>query len=104
MLTEEEKGFILYWEQNRIRKKRLLWQLAAGLPLGVFLAGAIFINYFSGWHKRADMKLWADSSGGLVIIIALLLTIVFVVVFSSHYRWDMNEQRYRELLTKKNTQ
>jgi membrane protein YdbS with pleckstrin-like domain len=101
MLSEEEKGFIEYWGQNRLRKRRLLWQLAAGLPLGAFLAGAIFINYFSGWHKRAYMKLNVNSSGAIVVIIALLLTIVFIVVFSSRHRWEMNEQRYKELLGKK---
>lgn len=101
MLNKEEKGFIDYWEQNRLRKRRLLWQLAAGLPLGALLAGTIFLNYFSGWHKRADMKLWANSSGSLVVIIALLLIIIFIVVFSSHHRWEMNEQRYKELLSKK---
>lgn len=101
MLTEQEKGFIGYWEQNRLKKKRLLWQLAAGLPLGALLAGTIFLNYFSGWHKRAEMKLWANSSGSLVVIVALLLIIVFIVVFSSRHRWDMNEQRYKELMAKK---
>jgi protein-S-isoprenylcysteine O-methyltransferase Ste14 len=101
MLNEQEKGFIDYWEQNRLRKKRLLWQLAAGLPLGALLAGTIFLNYFSGWHKRAEMKLWANSSGSLVVIIALLLIIIFVVVFSSRHRWEMNEQRYKELVAKK---
>ena len=101
MLTEQEKGFIGYWEQNRLKKKRLLWQLAAGLPLGALLAGTILLNYFSGWHKRAEMKLWANSSGSLVVIVALLLIIVFIVVFSSRHRWDMNEQRYKELMAKK---
>ena len=101
MLSEEEKGFIEYWEQNRLRKRRLLWQLAAGLPLGALLAGTILINYISGWHKRAGMELMSNTSGGLVIIIALLLTVVFVVVFSSRHRWDMNEQRYKELISKK---
>ena len=101
MLSEEEKGFIEYWGQNRLKKRRLLWQMAAGLPLGAFLAGAIFINYFSGWHKRAEMKLNVSSSGVIVVIIALLLIIVFIVVFSSRHRWEMNEQRYKELLSKK---
>jgi membrane protein YdbS with pleckstrin-like domain len=103
MLTKEEKGFITYWEQNRLRKKRLLWQLAAGLPMGVFLAAAIFLNFFSGWHRRAEMKLLANSSGSLVILLALILIVVFIVVFSSRHRWEMNEQRYKELIARKDT-
>jgi len=104
MLNEEEKGFIDYWEQNRLRKKRLLWQLAAGLPLGSLLAIGIFVNYFSGWHKRAAMESSVDTSNIIVILVALVLTIIFIVVFSSRHRWEMNEQRYKELLTKKDIQ
>lgn len=97
MLSEEEIKFVDYWEQNRLRKRRLLWQLAGGLPLGVFLVGAILVNYFSGWYHRADMRLQINSSGVIVVIIALLLTVVFIVIFSGRHRWEMNEQRYKEL-------
>ncbi len=104
MLTEEEKRFVAYWEYNRLRRKRLLWRLAAGLPLGVLLAAAIFVNYFSGmyWYKRAAMEMKLDSSVVLVLLIGLLLIVVFVVVFSSRHRWEMNEQRYRELKAREN--
>jgi membrane protein YdbS with pleckstrin-like domain len=101
MLTEEEERFIAYWEQNRLRKKNLLWQLAAGLPLGTFLAAAIFINYFSTWYQRATMEVNVSSSGVLVVLFGLVAIIVFMVVFSARHRWEMNEQRYKELRQKK---
>lgn len=101
MLTDEEKRFIAYWEQNRSKKKRLIWQLAGGMPLAVLLAAGIFVNYFAGWYKRAAMQIRVDSSGVLVVLVALVLIVVFVVVFSARHRWDMNEQRYKELLNKK---
>jgi len=101
MLNNEEKAFLEYWEANRLKKKRLLWQLAAGLPLGVLLSVTILINYFSGWYKRAEMEVRVDPSGILVVIIALLLIVIFIVIFSSRHRWDMNEQRYKELIAKK---
>ena len=100
MINEEEKQFIRYWEENRHRKKRILWQLAAGLPLGTLLAGAIFMNYFSGWYTRATMQINVESSGVLVVLIGLLLIVIFVVIFSSRHKWEMNEQRYRELRAK----
>lgn len=100
MLTPEERNFISYWEQNRNRKKRLLWQLAAGLPLGVFLAIGISLNYFSGWYKRAAMEININASGILVVLFALILIIVFVAVFSARHKWEMNEQRYKELKLK----
>lgn len=101
MLTEEEEKFMAYWEQNRLRRKNLLWQLAAGLPLGVFIAAAIFINYFSTWYQRATMEINVSSSGVLVVLIGLVAIIVFMVVFSGRHRWEMNEQRYKELRRKK---
>lgn len=102
MLTEQEKTFMAYWEMNRNRKKRLIWQLAAGLPLAVLLASAIFINYFSGWYTRAAMQIDMSSSGVLVVLAGLIIIVVFVVIFSARHRWEMNEQRYQELLRKKN--
>lgn len=102
MLTEEEKGFIEYWEQNRSRKKRIIWQLAAGLPLAAFLCGGIFVTYFSKWYTRAVMAISLNHSGTLVVLAGLLLTVIFIVVFSARHRWEMNEQRYNELLARKN--
>ena len=39
-----------------------------------------------------------DNSGTLVIMIALLLIVIFMVVFSARHKWELNEQRYQELL------
>jgi len=101
MLTEEEKKFIAYWEIHRLRRKKLLKQFVIGLPLAVLIVAAIFINFFSGWYKRADMLLRSHSSLIIVVVIAVLLIVVFTTVFSAKHQWDMNEQRYREFLSKK---
>lgn len=105
MLTKEETSFIEYWEQNRLRKKQVWRQLSVGLPLAVLLVIAIFVNFFSGWYKRAEMTLRTENpSLILVLLVAALLIVVFVVVFSARHKWDMNEQRYRELLSRKSQQ
>ena len=101
MLTEEEKRFLDYWQVNRLRKKRWLWQFAAGLPLAVALAIAIMVNIFSGWFKGATAVLRVNSSLFITILIAILLIVVFVVVFSARHKWELNEQRYQELLQRK---
>ncbi len=101
MLTDEEKKFIVFWEENRARKKKVLRQLAIGLPLAVFLVIAIFVNFFSGWYKRADMEIRSSTSLVLVLMIAAVLIVVFVTVFSVRHKWDINDQRYRELLAKR---
>jgi peptidoglycan/LPS O-acetylase OafA/YrhL len=100
MLTEEEKRFIEYWEQNRLRRKKIWRQRAVGLPFGALLAIAICVNFFSGWYKRADLMLRTDPSLVLVLLVAILLIVVFIVVFSARHKWDMNEQHYRELLAR----
>ena len=100
MLTEEEKGFLNYWEQNRLRKKRIWRQLAVGLPLGVAFAGAILINIYSGWNS-AGTYLKHNAERLLIVMAAVLLTVIFIVIFSARHRWDMNEQRYKELMAKK---
>ena len=103
MLTNEEKNFLIYWEKNRSRKRRLLWSLAAGLPLAVSIAAAVFVNAFTGisiWFQRAAMAVNMHQSGVVVILIAILLIVVFIAVFTAKHKWDQNEQRYRELQIK----
>jgi len=102
MLTEGEKEFITYWEENRIQKKKVLRQLYVGLPMAVILIMAIFINFFSGWFKKADMALHREKSSLIIVlIVAALLIVIFIVIFSARHRWDMNEQSYRELISKR---
>lgn len=101
MLTDDEKKFIAWWEVNRFRRKNTFKQLAIGMPLGSIIAIAIFINFFSGWYKRADMVIRSGSSLILVLVIAALLIVVFTSIFSAKHQWDMNEQRYHEFLSKK---
>ncbi len=101
MWTEQEKKFIDYWETNRLKKKKVFRQLSVGLPLSVVFVIGIALNFFSGWYKRADMEIRSQSSLVLLVVIAGLLIVVFMTVFSAKHKWDMNEQHYRELLAKK---
>lgn len=101
MLTEEEKNFIEYWEYYRLKKRKVLKQLSVGLPLGVVIASAIFINFFSGWDKRAQMVINSSPSVIIVLLIGCLMIVVFITIFSVRHKWDLNEQRYRELLARR---
>ena len=102
MLTERDRQFIAYWRQNRTREKKTLRQLLVGLPLGLLFAIPIVLNFSAGWDKRATM--WArghaDDNTATVLIIAALIILVFVAIFSKRHRWEMNEQAYRELEVK----
>ncbi len=103
MLNSEEKAFVEFWKENRLRRRKVFRQLSLGLPLAVVLVIAIFVNFFSNWYKKAEMvrneELQKnDASLILVLIIASLLIVAFVIIFSVRHKWDINEQRYRELL------
>ena len=89
-----------YWEENRLKEKKLLNQLLIGLPLGIIFAVPILLNLFSGWYKRADMEANTQLNP-IVLIAAVLLIIVFVAVFSRKHKWEMKEQYYRELDVKR---
>ena len=107
MLTPEERGFVDFWRENRLRRKRIFRQLSLGLPLGMLLVIAIVVNVFSGWYKRAEMvrneaTQKNDASLVLVLIVAALLIVAFIIIFSVRHKWDINEQRYRELIAREN--
>ncbi|HEY2720229.1 MAG TPA: hypothetical protein VGI82_00805 [Chitinophagaceae bacterium] len=104
MLTHDEKRFLDYWEHNRLIKRKVLKQLSVGLPAGVLLVVAIFVNFFSGWDKHAQMLINTDPSVIIVIIIAALLIVIFMVIFSARHRWDLNEQRYKELTARRESE
>lgn len=101
MLTDQENEFVRYWEENRLRKRRITQQLYVGLPFAAFLVLAIFINLFSGWYLGATAIFRLDRGIGLMILISVFSIVVFIVIFAAHHSWDMNEQRYRELLAKR---
>ncbi len=104
MLTVDEKRFVIYWKENRDIEKKTFKQWLVGLPLGLLFGIPIIINFFSGWYKRAHMDLNSQLSNHefnpLVLIIAFLLIVSFVAIFSKRHKWEMQEQKYLELLAK----
>lgn len=101
MLTPQEEDFIKDWEVRRLQKKKL-FSFSMGIPLSVFIVLAIFIMMISGWHKKATMVLRSNGSLILVIIIAAVGIVAFMTIFTARYQREQNEQRYQELLAKKN--
>ena len=101
MYTPEEEAFIKYWSEKRLKKKSVFKQVLIGLPAGIILMVAIFLNFISGWYKRATMMANADPSIFLILIIAGILIVAFAGVFTSYHRWDINETRYQELINRK---
>ena len=100
MLTKDEELFLEQWAVRRTKKRRTGFNV--GFPVGVLIVFAIFINIITGWHKQAASALRSDSTSILVIVIAAVGIVVFMSVFAARYQWEQKEQRYNELLVKKN--
>ena len=98
-LTNKEKAFIKYWEANRLKQRKLLYQLAFGLPIGLLLGGLILFNFRAGWYIRAEMEANA-SFNPVVLYVAIIIIAVFIAIFSKKFQWEQRESMYRELLAK----
>jgi hypothetical protein len=104
MLNKEEEAFINYWKANRDKQKRIFRQFLMGIPLALLFVIPIGINFFSGWYKRAAMVSNSPDFNPGVLLLALILIVVFIAVFSRKFKWDQREQRYRELLAREEKQ
>ena len=99
MLTSEEKAFLVFWEANRLRRKKVFRQWLVGIPIGLLIAIPILINFAAGWYKRAAMVAGAEFNP-LVLLVALVLIVSFTAIFYKQHQWDQLEQRYHELKAK----
>ena len=100
MLTPEEKAFIIYWEHNRDRRKKVFRQFLVGIPIGLLFVIPIVINFASGWYQRADMEANSPDFNPLVLLVALLIIVAFTAIFYQRHKWDQHEQKYRELIAR----
>lgn len=95
MLTEEEKKFIIWWEDNRSKQKKIFYGLAVGLPAGLMFGLPILLSViFSDWYKNMS---FISGSQITVILIAIAGIAVFYALFRMYHKWEMNEQFYKEL-------
>ncbi|MDR3712448.1 MAG: hypothetical protein P4L51_06510 [Puia sp.] len=100
MLTNRDRDFIRYWEQNRDRQKKISRQFLVGIPVGLLFVIPIVINLASGWYKRAAMETNTPDFSPGTLLVALLLIVGFTAVFSKKHQWDIREQHYRELIAR----
>ncbi len=104
MLSEDEEAFITYWRLNRDKQKRTFRQFLLGIPLALLFVIPIVINFFSGWYKRAKMMSRTSDFNPGVLLLALVLIVIFIAIFSRRFKWEQNEQKYIELLARKERQ
>lgn len=100
MLTPDEENFIKYWEDSKNNHTNLFSQFRFGFIVGSVIGVGILLSLVTGWYTRANMVANSQFSP-LVLIIAIIIITVFCTFFYMHHRRDMNEQRYKELMHKK---
>lgn len=97
-MTDEEKDFMHWWEENRLKEKKLLKQMLIGLPIGLAFGFPILLSVmFRGWYNRMP---YISGTQLTVILIGILLIVVFYAIFRMYFKWDMKEQQYLELKEK----
>lgn len=95
MLTKDELLFLEFWEKNRDKEKQFLRQLAGGLPMGlVFALPVLLAVIFHGWYKN---MIYISDSQIIVIMITVLFVAIFFSIFRGKFKWEQNEQLYKEL-------
>lgn len=95
MLTQDEKLFLEYWEKNREKEKKPLRQILFSIPLGlVFALPVLVLVIFHGWYKN---MVYISNSELIVIIIGVLGVAVFFAILRGRFKWENNEQLYKEL-------
>jgi hypothetical protein len=100
MVTDHEQLFLNYWDANRDKQKKLFYRLTIGLPLGLVFAFPVLLSViFHDWYKR---MIFISSSQVTLILITVLGIAVFFALFRMNFKWEENEQRYKELKFKQN--
>jgi pilus assembly protein TadC len=95
MLTKDEILFLEYWEKRREKEKQFFRQLVTGLPMGlVFALPVLLVVIFHGWYKN---MIYISDSQIIVIIIGVLCVAIFFSIFRGKFKWESNEQLYKEL-------
>jgi hypothetical protein len=106
MLPEQETKFLQYWEQNRERENTFLRKLTGGMPMALIFSMPIVLSvvvvrlFLPEWYT----KISKTSPGTFItIIFAMIIVALFYSFFRMQYKWEMNEQLYKELKAKENS-
>ena len=105
MISEKETSFLRYWERNRDIENTFVSKLTRGFPMALLFGLPIILLivvvkiFFPDWY----MKISGTSPGMFITaVIAMIGVVIFYSYFRMQYKWEMNEQLYKELKSKEN--
>jgi len=103
MLTEKEIAFVSRWESTRDSEASFRRKLLAGLPMALlfYIPVPLFLIsiylFLPEWYARVSNR----APGAMItILIGLAIAVFFFSYFRMHFKWEMNEQLYRQLKMK----
>ena len=96
-----DEAFLTYWSKNREQQRTSIRPFLIGLSAGFALGISLLLVLSTGWYERANMEANSKLSS-IVFLVAILLISFFMAFFYRKFRWEMQEQRYLELLAAKN--
>ena len=101
MPENDNETFLAFWSENREKEKTSFRPFMIGLSAGFAIGISVIGVMESGWYERANME--ANSKMNyLVLLLAILSISLFMAFIYRKFRWEMQEQRYLELLAGKN--
>ena len=77
MLSKREEEFIVYWEKNRDRNKKLFYQLLVGLPAGLLICSGILLSLDIDWYQRANMVANSEMNPFILLIAIVAIAVLW---------------------------
>lgn len=103
MLTDDETRFLQYWEKHKELHSTFPSKLLRGLPMACVFGLPILLLILSvylflpEWYTKISKT---SPATFVVVVIAVLIAIVFYAFIRMHFKWEMNEQQYKEIKAK----
>ena len=103
MLTDDETRFLQFWEKNKELHSTFSSKLLRGLPMAFVFGLPILLLilcvylFLPEWYTKISKT---SSSTFVIVVIAVLIAIVFYAFIRMHFKWEMNDQQYKELKAK----
>ena len=100
MLSEKDKNFMIYWEKEKETRNTFSAKLTQGLPMAALFSVPVLVLitvvyfFFPEWYTKISSRLPGSI---ITIVVAVIICMLFFSYFRMQYKWEMNEQLYREL-------
>lgn len=105
MISDKDRDFLRYWETNREIEKNFKNKLVGGLPMALLfgLPIILFVVVIRIFLPEWYVKVSGTSPGMfLTAVIAMMGVVLFYAYFRMQFKWEMNEQLYKEIKSKDN--